>query len=241
MQEGRKKALSLLEANLESADKQVREKRLAEGQRLAARFKLDESQREFELGESIYFSNKNGAMEHYDLASQLEADNTQVHFAKLRYYLKSGSCSSANKQLKAAKEIWSHSSLIEYYQIRMNLCEGESLDLEKVKNISDSKELAPYKKRLLIQALVEKGHGQEALKVATDLSTIEVSYSEIYYWLFRAGDLEDGGSLAHLRKYLKLCQSYGGVERRIFKLEPLLCDKEEEVRKLLQKRESGGV
>lgn len=236
LEQGRKQALTIIEKSLR--DSKARVKLLAEGEKLATRFKMDEAQREFEMGESLYFSKQKGALDHYRAAEKLEPDNIQVGYAKLRYFLSQSKCGPAKKELLKLKKVWRHAKLMPYFRLRVFECEGKSLSLARVTAL---KKLPPYDKKLKIQALVDKGRGAEALALAKQLSVKEKAFSEIFYWLFKAGEIESEGRLAHLRKYLKLCQSYGAVERRSFELEPLLCEKTEEAQKMVRARESGGV
>ena len=242
LQEGRKDALKILAKSVRKQKDKTDSKELSEAEKLATRFKTDEAQREFELGESLYFSEQAGSLDKYKNALKLEPDNLTILYAMIRYYLKEGSCSAAKLQLKNARNVWKYAKLQYYYNLKIGECEGKSLDLVKVRNLKKlSPELGSMATVLEIQALVEKGYGKEALKLEKLLEGRDKSFSEIYFWLYKAGELEDGGELGYLRKYLKLCQSYGASERRSFRLEPLLCGRIKQVRAMVSKLESGGV
>ena len=242
LNDGRQAAISILLKVIDNLEEYEKDAEINEGEKLATRFKTDEAQREFELAESLYFSAKSGSLEKYKDALKIEPANIGIMYAIIRYHLKSGSCSAAQFQLKKAQQAWKYANLKHYFNLRISECNGQSINLEIVNDLKRrNPKLGIHAELLRVQALVEKGRGKEALSSGLELVERDKSFSETYYWLFKAGELDQGGDLSYLRRYLKICQSYGPKERRSYQLEPLLCGRVKEVRAMVSKLESGGV
>lgn len=236
----RDKALEVLSKNIsENSDKKInKEKLINEGDRISRRFLKDAAQRDFELGESLRFSGKSTSESSYEKALKIEPNNVQVLDSLTLQYLSKSECSSAANTIEKIEVLWPYAERLAYLKLLVKVCRGEDLQISDTRGPKWPAEVHGFVQMIEAETLVRSGRGAEAIIIARKIKENNPKYSEPFFWIFKAAEVETGGDTEDLKKYISMCQEYDEKEKRIFGSDPRLCMKLDEAKEILKKHEA---
>lgn len=203
-------------------------------------FLTDEGQKEFQLGESLYYSGQRGALVHYEKAHGLEPRNIQVVQALARVFLREDQCTKSLQIAQKGFEINPYDKVLSYFQIRALYCLDRA---EQAKNLTLQwkKSLSSFKLQLTalqVERLFKEGSREKAFQVAQKLVVMDRKYPRGHYWLWRTRPVDEGLEEEDAQRYLSLCKSLDSKMRRKYKYEPRVCGFIAEVDDFIKNRAS---
>ena len=208
---------------------------LREMDRLSKVFLSEEGQKNFELAESILYSGKPGSAEKYEEALTIENMNAEVLLGLVRSRLFEGNCSAASAALLQIDKINPFLPERKILKLKTELCLKQNIFGVETDPAFKDELKTEYK---LVQAEIyfnqqKLKESAQALKEITDGKMPEVAY-----WNFKIHEPHAAEAVPYAEKYLDLCKDVTAVQRREYKLEPLLCKRTEEVVTYLKNNEA---
>jgi tetratricopeptide (TPR) repeat protein len=232
LSEGRAPALRYLNERIRQVGLTSEQKQnlVFEGDRLASRLKTDGAQRDFEMGVSLWLSEKDTAEATLEKALSLEEDNIEIQFTLALLHLRRGNCARAGDWRDKIHGTWEQARSIEYIDLLLSICRKERPSPKVFRTRSWMREVVPYVKVLEAREMIQDSRGVEATLLLKEAQSLMPEYPEILYWQFMAQKIDKSPELGLLRSYLERCTKDDEKFRRKFWQDPFVCQQLSEVK-----------
>jgi hypothetical protein len=234
----RAQASSILREALQHTGSRTARQRIGEALAQVTRiFFTDQGQRAFETGQTALQDSPEAALPAFREALRLEDGNVAVRLGLARYHLVRQDCAAAASEVAEARRLDPLDGDAAALDLRVMICQHSFTGLrEKVRRLPPlTKWQSSFVAYVQAREMLEQGANRRAAEALGRVVADFPRFPEARFYLSRADATRASGEDS-LRRYVALCRSFTGRDRREFALEPRACVHQKEAEDELAKK-----